>query len=55
MTDPLVRVHMITYNHDPYIAQAIEGVLQRKVAFPIEVVIEEDCWTDGTPEIVLQY
>jgi len=55
MTDPLVSVKMITYNHAPYIAQAIEGVLNQKINFPIELVIGEDCSTDGTREIVFDY
>ena len=55
MTEPLVSVEMITYNHVFYIAQAIERVLQQKVVFPIDLVIGEDCSTDGTREIVLQY
>jgi glycosyltransferase involved in cell wall biosynthesis len=55
MTEPLVSVEMITYNHVFYIAQAIEKVLQQKVDFPIDLVIGEDCSTDGTREIVLQY
>lgn len=46
---------MITYNHEPYIAQAIEGVLMQKTDFPIELVIGEDCSTDGTRKIVLEY
>jgi glycosyltransferase involved in cell wall biosynthesis len=55
MKNPLVSVQMITYNHKPYIAQAIEGVLQQKTDFPVELVIGEDCSTDGTREIVLEY
>lgn len=55
MPEPLVSVHMITYNHAPYIAQAIEGVLMQKTNFPFELVIGEDCSTDRTREIVLQY
>jgi glycosyltransferase involved in cell wall biosynthesis len=55
MEEPLVSVKMITYNHAPYIARAIEGVLQQNVAFPIELVIGEDCSTDGTREIVSEY
>jgi glycosyltransferase involved in cell wall biosynthesis len=46
---------MITYNHEAYIAQAIEGVLRQKTDFPIELVIGEDCSTDRTREIVLDY
>ncbi|MEI7903426.1 MAG: glycosyltransferase, partial [bacterium] len=52
---PLVSVKMITYNHEPYIAQAIEGVLMQETDFPIELVIGEDCSTDRTREIVLEY
>ncbi|MBC2694057.1 MAG: glycosyltransferase [Desulfobacteraceae bacterium] len=53
--NPLVSVKMITYNHEPYIAQAIEGVLMQKTDFPIELIIGEDCSTDRTREIVLDY
>ena len=55
MSEPLVSVKMITYNHAPFIAQAIEGVLQQKTNFPFELVIGEDCSTDGTREIVFKY
>lgn len=55
MSEPLVSVKMITYNHAPFIAQAIEGVLQQKTNFPIELVIGEDCSTDGTREIMFKY
>ncbi len=53
--DPLVSVHMITYNHEPYIAQAIEGVLMQQTDFPFELVIGEDCSTDRTREIALEF
>lgn len=46
---------MITYNHNPYIIKAIEGVISQKTEFPIELIIGEDCSTDGTHEIVLEY
>lgn len=52
---PLVSVKMITYNHEPYIAQAIEGVLMQETEFPIELIIGEDCSTDRTREIVFEY
>lgn len=55
MTEPLVSVKMLTYNHAPYIAQAIESVLMQKTTFPFELVIGEDCSTDGTREIVFDY
>ncbi len=55
MNRPLVSVKMITFNHAPYIARAIEGVLQQKVNFPLELIIGEDCSTDGTREIAYRY
>jgi glycosyltransferase involved in cell wall biosynthesis len=46
---------MITYNHEAYIAEAIEGVLMQKTNFPIELVIGEDFSTDRTREICILY
>lgn len=55
MSGPLVSVVMITYNQVKYIAAAIEGVLNQEVPFQYELVIGEDCSTDGTREIVSTY
>jgi glycosyltransferase involved in cell wall biosynthesis len=52
---PVVSVVTITYNHGPYIRRCIEGVLMQKTSFPFEFIIGEDCSTDGTREIVLDY
>ena len=52
---PIVSVDMVTYNHAPYIGRAIEGVLRQETDFPIELVIGEDCSTDGTREVVFDY
>lgn len=49
---PKVSVVMITYNHEAFIAEAIEGVLMQVADFPIEFIIADDCSTDGTHEIV---
>jgi len=55
MSEPLVSVLMITYNHEAHIAKAIECVLRQKTDFPFELVIGEDCSTDGTRQIVFDY
>ncbi len=52
---PLVSIAMVTYNHEQYIAQAIESVAMQETEFPIELIIGEDCSTDCTREIVFEY
>ena len=46
---------MITYNHEKFIAQAIDSVLMQQTTFDYELVIGEDCSTDGTRAIVVDY
>ena len=52
---PLVSVCMTTYNHERYIAQAIESVLGQRTTFAVEVVVGEDCSTDNTLAICREY
>ncbi len=52
---PMVSVALITYNHEQFIAQAIESVLMQETAVVVELVIGEDCSTDGTRRIVQAY
>ena len=52
---PVVSVHMIPYNPEPYIRQAIEGVMMQKTDFEFELVIGEDCSQDRTREICFEY
>ena len=55
MREVMLSVVMTTYNHERYIATAIESVLRQQTDFPIEIVIGEDCSTDRTLNIVLDY
>lgn len=47
-----VSVIMITFNHEPYIREAINGVLMQKVNFELELIIADDCSTDNTAGII---
>jgi glycosyltransferase involved in cell wall biosynthesis len=53
--EPRVKVSILTttYNHERYIAQAVESVMAQRTAFDYEQVIGEDYSTDRTREIVL--
>jgi glycosyltransferase involved in cell wall biosynthesis len=55
MNDPLVSVHIITYNQESYVARAIEGALRQQTDFGVEIVVGEDCSTDGTRDVVVRY
>ncbi len=52
---PKISVFMITYNHENFITQAIESVMMQETLFPFELVIGEDCSTDSTRKICLEY
>lgn len=54
-TDPLVSVCCITFNHEKFIRDAIDGFLMQKTDFPIEIIIRDDASTDATAEIVRDY
>lgn len=55
MTTPIISICLITYNHEKYIAQAIESILAQKVNVSTEFIIAEDCSKDKTREIVEKY
>ncbi|MDB2310618.1 glycosyltransferase [Opitutales bacterium] len=50
-----VSICMVTYQHEHYIAQAIESVLSQKTKYRLELCIGEDGSTDGTRDICLKY
>ena len=50
-----VSVCMITFNHAAFIEQAIKSVLMQEADFDFELVIGDDCSTDGTAAIVADY
>lgn len=51
----LVSICCITYNHEPYLRQALDSFLMQKTSFAYEIVLAEDCSTDGTRKICEEY
>ena len=47
-----VSVCMITYNHEKFIEQAINSVLEQDVNFEYEIVVGEDCSEDTTASVL---
>lgn len=52
---PRVSVLMIVYNHESYLAEAIESIVSQECDFPFEVIIGDDCSTDRSLEIALHF
>lgn len=50
--EPMVSVVMITYGHEKYIEEAINGVFVQQTNFPVELIIANDCSPDNTDEVV---
>ncbi|NLM68318.1 MAG: glycosyltransferase [Enterococcus sp.] len=50
-----VSVVCITYNHVSYIEQCLESLVTQKTNFPFEIIINDDCSTDGSKEIIHEW
>ena len=53
--EPLVSVSCITYRHEPFIRQALDGILAQQTTFRVQVIIHDDASTDRTADIVREY
>jgi len=51
----LVRVSCMTYNHAPYIEDAMNGFCMQETTFPFVCTIIDDASTDGEPEVIKKY
>ena len=50
-----VSVIMLAYNHEPFIEQALNSVLEQETNFPYEILIGDDSSTDKTSKIIEEY
>ena len=55
MADPKVSVLVTTFNQAKFIGQALDSFLAQETDFPFEIIVHDDCSTDGTTEIVRSY
>lgn len=50
-----VSVTILTYNQKQFIGKAIESALSQKTNFDVEILVGDDCSTDGAQETILAY
>jgi glycosyltransferase involved in cell wall biosynthesis len=53
--NPIASISCITFNHENYIAEAIDGFLMQETDFPFEILIHDDASTDRTADIIREY
>lgn len=54
-TFPKVSICCVTYNHEKFIAQALDSFLCQQTNFPFEILIHDDASIDQTPLIIKDY
>ena len=50
-----VSVCVVTYNQENYIGECLESLVNQVTNFRYEIIVGEDCSTDGTRAIVQRY
>lgn len=51
----LLSIILVTYNHESYICEALDSVLNQDTQYNFEIIVVDDCSTDKTPEIIETY
>lgn len=52
---PKVSVCVVTYNQEKYIRQCLQSIVDQETDFDFEVIVGDDCSTDGTRAIVSEF
>lgn len=48
--EPKLSILLVSYNQERFIEECVNGILIQEYAYPFEVVVADDCSTDGTLE-----
>ena len=51
----MFSVEVTTYNQKDYIALPLQSILNQKHSYKYEILVSDDCSTDGTQDIIKEY
>lgn len=52
---PKISVCIVTYNHEKYIRQCLQSVVDQQVNADVEIIVSDDCSTDQTRTIIAEF
>lgn len=55
MSEMMVSICVLSYNHEKYLRDCLEGIVKQKTTFPIEAWVHDDASTDSSPLIIKEY
>lgn len=55
MDELMFSALVITYNQKEFIAETLEGILSQKHSYRYEIIVGDDCSTDGTQDVLKEY
>lgn len=55
ITQPLVAIKCLVYNHEPYLRDCFEGFVKQQTNFPFVAIVHDDASTDKSADIIREY
>ena len=55
MSEIMVSVCVLSYNHEKYLRDCLEGIVMQRTTFPIEAWVHDDASTDSSQDIIREY
>ena len=55
MNKPLVAIHCLVYNHEPYLRDCLNGFVSQQTDFPFVAIVHDDASTDNSATVIREY
>lgn len=51
----MLSICVVSYNHEAYIRECLDHILEQEMNFTYEIMVGNDCSTDGTAQVLAEY